>query len=209
MRTKNLFNADLIPSDYEADEASAESVEPSSPRSEELRNFEAYNRTALPLLVEANLRAIVESRIAPIEEHVRARIVDIVRTSQSTVARNFNLMNAPTSSADDRTQPHSQTVTLADLRTQSREEPARTSGDDSTDHPSELYREPPHLNAEASATSLGPLSSRQEFQNLSSDSGYSSIANSCACSCHDYSNTWSTANSKKLSNCAADFQLMK
>lgn len=209
MSTKNPFNADLITSDYEADEASAENVEPSLPRSEELRNFEAYNRTALPLLVEANLRSIVESRIAPIEEHVRAMVVDIVRTSQSTVARNFNLMNAPTSSADDRTQPHSQTVNLADLGTQPPEEPARTSGDDGADHPSELYREPPHLNAEASATSLGPMSSVQEFQILSSDSGYSSIPNSCACSCHDYSKTSDTVNSKKFVNGAPDFQLMK
>ena len=63
---KNPFEADLI-SDYEAEEAYAENVEPSSPRSEELRNFETYNRTALPLLVEANLRAIVDSQIAPIE----------------------------------------------------------------------------------------------------------------------------------------------
>ena len=195
-------------SDYEADEVGAENVEPSSPRSEELRSFETYNRTALPILVEAHLRAIVEAQIAPIEERVREMVVEIVRTCQSTVARNFALMITPTS-ADDRTQPHSQTVTLADLGTNTRQEPARTSGDDGADHPSELYREPPHLNAEASATSLGPVSNVQECPTLSSDSGYSSIPNSCACFCHDYSNTWNTANSKKLSDCAPDSQLMK
>lgn len=53
MYLKDIFEADLVTSDYEADEVSAETFEPSSPQSEELRNFETYNRTALPLLVEA------------------------------------------------------------------------------------------------------------------------------------------------------------
>ena len=206
---QNSFKADHITSDYEVDEVSTESVEPSSPQSEELRNFETYNRTALPLLVEANLRAIVESQIAPIEERVRAMIVDIVRTSQSTVARNFNSMNAPTSSADDETQPHSQTVRLAELGALSIDEPAQTFGVDDADHPSELYHEPPHLNAEVSATFPDSVSIATGSQNHSSDSGYSSLPNSCACSCHGYSNTWNLGNCMKLLVCVPDLRLMR
>ena len=206
---RNSFKADHITSDYGVDEVPAENVEPSSPRSEELRNFETYNRTALPLLVEANLRAIVESQIAPIEERVRAMVVDIVRTSQSTVVRNFNRMNVPTSSTDDEMQPNLQRVSSAELGPHISEEPAQTSGIDGADHPSELYHEPPHLNAEASASFPDPGSIATGSQNHSSDSGYSSLLNSCPCSCHDHSNTWSTADSKKLLNCAPDSQLMK
>ena len=163
--------------------------------------------------MEAHLRAIVDSEIAPIEERVRAMVVDIVRTSQSTVARNFNLTIAPMPSADDRTQPHSQTVTLAELGTTTREELARLPRDDTADNPSDLYREPPHLSTEASTISPDPVHSVPGSQNLSSDSGYSSLPNTCACFCHDYPHSWSTArdtaNSKKLPNCALDFPLMK
>ena len=151
----------------------------------------------------------MESQIAPIEERVRAMVVDIVRTSQSTVARNYNLMIAPTSSADDRTQPVSSTLILAEIGVHTREEPARLSRNDTADDPLDLYREPPHLNSEASATTLGPVSSVTATQNLSSDSGYSSIPNTCACFCHDYSNTGNTANGMRLSKRAPIFQLMK
>ena len=171
--------------------------------------FETYNRTALPLLVEASLRAIVESQIAPIEERVRAMVVDIVRTSQSAVARNLNFIIAKTSSADERTQPLSPTLILAEIGVHTREEPARLFRNDTADDPLDLYREPPHLSAEASATTLGPVSSLSGTQNLNSDSGYSSIPNSCACFCHDYSNTGNTTNGKKLSKCTLNFQLME
>ena len=202
----NSISVDLSVLDYDQDDISPENCEPSSPLSQDLRAFEAYeaySRTEVPLLVEARLRAIVESQIAPIEERVRAMVVDIVRTSQSTVTRNFNLMIAPTSSADDRTQPHSQIVTLGESSAPTREEPGPLSGDDAADNPLDLY-----LNAEASATTPAPVSSVTGTQNPSSDPGYSSLPYSCACSCHDYPN-WDTANGKELSDCAPDFQLMQ
>ena len=198
------LRADLPTLDYEADDITPDSLESSSSRSQELRDFEVYNRTTLPLLVEASLRPIIGSQVAPIGEMV----IDVVRTCQSTVARNFDLMIAPTSSADDRTQPHSPTVTLTEIGIHTREESARLSMNDTADESLDLYHEPPHLNAEASATNLGPVSSVTGTQVSSSDSGYSSIPNSCACFCHGYSNTGNTANGKKLSTCAPNFQLM-
>ena len=101
-------------------------------------------------------------------------------------------------------QPHSQIVALGESSASSREEPARLPRNDTADNPLDLYREPPHLNAEASTISPDPVNIATVSQNLSSDSGYSSIPHSCACSCHNYSNTENVANGKKLSNSAPD-----
>lgn len=194
--------------DYDAHDLTLADLEPSSPRSQELRDFEAYNRTTLPLLVEANLRAIVESQIAPIEERVRAMVVDVVRTCQSTVARNFYLMVAPASSTHDRTQPSTQTTASTEAAAQSQEESTQAYLDDTGETSSSFFREPPHLNAEAGSSFPGPISSIGGSQNPYSDSGYSSLPCSCSCSCHDYSNTWNTANGKELSSCSLHLQLM-
>ena len=183
-----------------------------SPRSQELRDFEAYNRTTLPLLVEANLRAIVESQIAPIEERVRAMVVDIVRTSQSTVARNFHFTIAPASIAGDRMQSSSQTIASPERAMHTHGEPAQTDSVGIVDNSLNFFREPPHLNAEASASAPGPVSDYNSFsrhQNSYSDSGYASLPSSCNCSCHGYSHSWITANGEKLSKCVSDPKLIR
>lgn len=161
----------------------------------------------------------MESQIAPIEDRVRAMVVDIVRTSQSTVVRNYNLMIAPTSSADHRAQSHSPTVNLNDIGVHTREGRAPLPTIDAAENAVDLYREPPHLSTEASTPSFDPffdpyfdpyfdpVSSVTGPQDLGSDSGYSSNPHSCACSCH--SNTWNVPSSKKFSNCAPDVQLNK
>lgn len=200
-------NSHLIILDYDADDLTLGNLESPSPRSQELRDFEAYNRTTLPLLVEANLRAIVESQVAPIEERVRAMVVDIVRTCQSTVARNFHLMVAPNLSADDQTAPSTQPTASAEAAIQPQEDAAQAFLDDSGRKSLDFFREPPHLNAEAGFSFSGPISSVGGSQDPNSDSGYSSLPCSCSCSCHDYSNTWNTANGKELSSCSLDLQL--
>lgn len=198
--------------DYEVDHPSPESQEPSSPRSRELRDFEIYNRTTLPLLVEANLRAIVESQIAPIEERVRAMVVDIVRTCQSTIARNYHLTIAPTSSASNRMRSSSPATASAETTFPTIVEPTQKAVNDATGNSFDFFREPPHLNAEASASVPGPVynpTDVTECQNPSSDSGYGSLQERCGCSCHDYSNAWNTANGKKLSSCVLNLQLTR
>ena len=204
----NHLKSDIVALDYQEDDLSLESLEPSSSRSQELRDFDTYNRTTLPLLVEANLRAIVESQIAPIEERVRAMVVDIVRTCQLTVARDYQLTIAPASLANDRTQPSNQTIASAESSGQTDREPIqtpwyRTAGLDS-------FHEPPHANAEASASLPGPThnhSSATESQNSNSDSGYSSLGFTCSCSCHDHPNPPNTPDGKKFSTCAPILQL--
>ncbi|KAL8838910.1 MAG: hypothetical protein Q9170_001947 [Blastenia crenularia] len=69
-----------------------------SPQSQELANFEAYARVELPRLVEANLQTVVNAELAPIEENLRAVLVDIVRRCQSTVAQNYNRFQITSSS---------------------------------------------------------------------------------------------------------------
>ena len=187
-------------SDYETDDITLENLEPVSPRSQGLRDFENYSQTALPLLVEANLRAIVETQNAPIEERVRAMFVNIVRTCQSTVARNFHLTVSQPSSANGRMQSSSQTIAPAETNVHTRTERGNSSRDDTTDDSLDFSREPPHLNAEVSAPFLGPLGNVTGSQGPNSDSGFESSPFSCACSCHDYSNTWNVANGKKFPN---------
>ena len=66
-----------------------------SPQSRGFADFEAYSRTELPRLVEANLQAMINAEMAPLEENLRAMLVDIVRRCQSTVAQNYGRINSP------------------------------------------------------------------------------------------------------------------
>ena len=130
---------------------------------------------------------------------MRAIVVDIVRTCQSTVAHNFQLTIAPASLAN-RTQSSHQTAASNENAGQTDAEPTQTLGNGTAGL--EFFNEPPYVNAEASASLLGLVydhSSATGYQNQGSDSGYSSLPFSCSCSCHGYSNTWNTATGKKLS----------
>ena len=85
--TDQIFHS----TDFEAQVQLPESFAPSSPATQELEEFEAYNRRALPRLVEANLQAMVNTEMVPLEENLRRLLVDIVRRCQSTVAENFRV----------------------------------------------------------------------------------------------------------------------
>lgn len=202
----------LTTSDYDVDDRTLINLDSPSPRSQELRDFEAYNRTTLPLLVEANLQAIVESQVAPIEERVRTMVVDIVRTCQSTVARNFHLMVAPALSANVRMQSSTQTAATTEVAGQTYEGSVDPLMDETRRDSLNSFREPPHLNLEASASALGSIynySSIAGSWNQSSDSGYPSISFSCSCSCHQSNNIGNTTNGEELSNCSLNLQLTK
>lgn len=141
----------------------------------------------------------MESQVAPIEERVRAMVVDIVRTCQSTVARNFHLMVAPNPSADDQTATSTQPTASIEAALQSQKESNHALFDNTRGSSSAFFREPPYLNAEVGSSFSGPINSVGGSQDPGSDSGYSSLPNSCSCSCHGHSKTWNTANGKELS----------
>ena len=202
--------SDIVATDYEEDDTSLETRGPSSPQSQELRDFDIYNRAHLPLLVEASLRAIVAPQLAPIEEHLRALVVGLVRTCQSTVARNFQLMVAPAPLANERTQSSNQTVASTESAGQTDGEPMQTFGSGTAGM--EFFCEAPHVDAEASSSLPGPMynhGSVTSNQNSNSDSGYFSLPFSCSCSCHDYSSPSITASGKKPSTCGTKLQLMQ
>ena len=173
--------------DYEAQNLATGFFEPPSPGSKELRDFEVYNRTTLPLLVEANLRAIVEAQVAPIEERVRTMVVDIVRTCQSTVARNFHLTIAPSSSVHDRTLPSFQSLFSNENTAHTHEEPVHGSAYDSAGNSLNFFQEPSPINTEASASLPTPMydqSGSINPQSGSQDSGYGTLPDCCDCHCH-------------------------
>ena len=166
----------------------AESLGPSSPGSRELRDFEAYSRTALPLLVEAHLQVIVSSQVAPIEERVRAMMVDIVRTCQSTVARSFHLTIAPTSSVQDRAPSTTQATASNDINTNSQEEPLQDSAYAIGSNSLDFFRETSLLTSEAGASfpiTMYNHSNSINSQRQSQDSGYETPPRNCDCHCHD------------------------
>ena len=157
----------------------------SSPSSD-LRNFETYNRTTQPLLVEASLRAVVNVEVAPIEERLRTLVVNIVRNCQATVAQNFELLNnRPTIAGVPRqTSSNENLPQVAEEESSGREE---GTGGGADTHGPNLFVEPPHLNGDI-VTSVPVVSNYLTCQNKHlariSDSGYGLHSNSCGCSCH-------------------------
>lgn len=172
--------------DFEATIYSDESVAPSSPASQELREFEAYNRTALPRLVEANLQAIVDTQMRPIEDNLRTLVVDIVRRCQSTVEENFRVIREPKVDTGSNSQPSaSQNISLTQPRDNAFSNEGQVSA--SVTDMTHFFHEPPHMGMEASISNndfLGPPNNPECPQNEYVDSGYGSTLDSCHCGCH-------------------------
>lgn len=192
--------------DYDADEVTLGNPESLPPRSQEPRD-----PTTLHPSIEANLRAIVESQVAPIAENVRAMSVDLVRTCQATIAHNFHLMIAPVSSANDRLHLSTQTAASTEAAGQTYESIDQFR-DETRGSSFDFLREPPHLNAEASTSSISSnynYNSVAGNQNQSSDSGYPIISFSCSCSCHESNNLENAANGEELSKCPLNPRLTK
>lgn len=160
----------------------------SSPRSQELRNFEIYQRTELPLFVETEIRNIVNTELAPIEATLRIQLEDIVRRCLSRMAENFQLSNVPPSSTvNTNASPSLPAPPPQSEHASQLVELPRMTGTASA--ALEFFQEPPHLNAFASASAPGPAYPNDDTApGLSSDSGYSSGLSSCQCSCHPTTN---------------------
>lgn len=156
-----------------------------SPRSQNLEDFETYSRTELPRLVEANLQVMVDAQIAPLEESLKALLVDLVRRCQSTVAQNYGRIN-PTIPADGGAElPKATTPTLVDQTptTSAKATLAQSAdGKSTTNEPQHdgpyFFEEPPLLTgneADAIAALFPSLPHNDAF-----DSGYGSQR---ACTC--------------------------
>ena len=162
----------------------------SSPQSQELQNFEAYNRRVLPQLVEASLSAAISNDLAPLEERVRSIVGDIIRTCQSTVFQNFQRLNTSGSPRPGLVVNPPASMLRPIIGAEGND--TSTHIGSSTPSTSRFYQEPPHLNSDrtfASFETLRNYDSPQQRNNQSSDSGYGSITRGCQCACHKCSDS--------------------
>ena len=165
-----------------------ESFTPSSPVTQELEEFEAYNCRALPRLVEANLQAMVNTKMVPIEEDLRRLLVDIVRRCQSTVAEKFRVtrpqrkvsINSPQQSSS---QAISQLPSGGETFLTNSQLLAPTIADTTLG----FSEEPPHVHVEAGPSYPRPPEGTDRLetpQNQLTDSGYGGFPEACDCNCH-------------------------
>ena len=125
---------------------------------------------------------MVDAVFAPIEATLRTQLEDIVRRCLARMAENFQLLNVASSTTVDTTA----TPPLPGLL------PPNEPYNPVPQFPCKMvapsmaldfFREPPHLDAEASASAPSVANSGQEtLPSSHTDSGYGS--NSCQCSCH-------------------------
>ena len=148
--------------------------------------FEAYNRTTLRL-VEERLRAVFDEEVAPIEERVRTRFVDIVRDCQATAARDFELSNSQSGIIREPRQasPYGTRLPrIVEERSSGREE---DSGEGAGVHRPNSFVEPQHLD-EGMIMSAPVASNYPSNQDTTlartSDYTYGSYSDPCECSCH-------------------------
>ena len=141
---------------------------------------------------------MVESEAALIEERVRAMVVDVVRTAQSTIARNFRHTIAPISQAHDRIPSSPQESSLNENTTHIHEEPIQSPAYGIAGNSLDSFRVPSLLTDEASAslpTTIYDPSDSITHQSQSQDSGYGTLNDPCNCLCH-YPSTWDTTMGK-------------
>lgn len=158
---------------------------PSTPNSRGLADFEAYNRTELPRLVEANLQVMVNAEIAPLEESLKAFLVDIVRRCQSTVAQNYSRIKSSESSAIAAPIAPPNTVSSMPFIEAAHSHyppsmtvPEVTTSINNISHVQSFFEEPPLLNARKAALTSGSFchnNAHVPSNNIGSDSGYGTL----------------------------------
>jgi len=177
------------PLDFDATVQSNESIARSSPASQELRDFEAYNRTMLPRLVEENLQVVVNTEMAPLEQNIRSQLVDIVRRCLSTLAQNYRATRELNGDVMGFSQPPaSQAAPPAHFREHGLSHEDFVSANDTGSNMADFFLEPPHMGSGMS--SLYPnlpegSNCPEPSQDQPIDSGYGSVPDSCDCACHN------------------------
>ena len=184
--------------DFEAQVQLPESFPPPSPATQELEEFEAYNRRALPRLVEANLQAMVDTKMVPIEEDLRRLLVDIVRRCQSIVAESFRVTRSPRKvMTDSPQQSSSQAISPLPPRGETLLTDSQLLAPTIADTTLGFFEEPRHVHVEAgpSCPRLPEGTDRLEPpQNQFTDSGYGGFPEACDCDCHLVSEIDDTVN---------------
>ena len=182
--------------DFEETVQANEEMAPSSPESREVQTFEAYARTALPQMVEAEFSTIINARVEPIEQEMRTQIGDIVRDCLSKLEQDFRQsretrpeISVRSPSSNSYIVPGIETGGGVSLNANHSESLAPP-----IDNVSDFYREPPHMGVEANDGYDHFQPAPQPHPNQSSDSGYGSTE-ACPCVCHVF-----TSKSHRLAN---------
>ena len=170
-------------SDFETTVQADDSMTPSSPASQELWEFGAYSRAALPQLVEANLRATLDTDLKPIEENLRTQLVDIVRRCQSVVEENFRITRGSKVGTGDGLEPIISAQPGEDVPLSHTPVPATTMQGQMTD----FFHEPPLMAPEMNisfAPIAGFTGGPDPFKGQLVDSTYGTLPEPCECVCH-------------------------
>ena len=147
-------------------------------------SFDELNQQAVLALVDAHLRVRFRAQMGPMEDRLRAEIVDIVRKCQSAVAASFQSSPEPLTSLVGATQPsldlqRASQPFMVGSSNQASEAQAPMAANIS---PSFL-QEPPFVDFDdvSLVQQLRPVRLSQSQIN---DSGYGSQDSRCDCSCH-------------------------
>ena len=166
----------------------------SSPSLQGLSDFESYSRTELPRLIEANLQAMVDAEVAPLEENIKALVVDVVRRCQSTVAQNYGRIKSSTDITATQTgEKSTPAIEQADLQNANAHEAGfiQPSYDEPPFRDQPVFFPEPAAIADWAAADASHeqepfLSHEQEpFLSLQSDSGYGTLLDAYECQCGD------------------------
>ena len=137
-------------------------------------------------MIEANLQAMVDAEIAPLEENIKALVVDVVRRCQSTVAQNYGRIKSSTDV----------TATQVEEKSAHAIEPLHRQNTNAHDagFVQSLFTEPPFRDqpvflsdsaAIADWAATNTLEGQQSFPSLHSDSGYGTLLDGYGCQCGD------------------------
>ncbi len=162
------------------------SVPHSLPVSLELAEFQSYSKTALPILIEANLRAATESQLRPIEDELKETLMDTVRRCLSMVTENFKSMKRRSSKMSD-AQRGSKRDSMRDVEA-SNKSPGKDLGlsDLTTSVANEESRRPEHKAHELTLGNLNGIA-RGTDQDNAILRGFDGGSHLCACVCHVFS----------------------
>ncbi|KAG8533974.1 uncharacterized protein KY384_001717 [Bacidia gigantensis] len=180
-----LFPGARIPSPYWQPETDSEQAEdPSSPQSRQLQEFEAYSRRVLPQLVEAHLSASLDNDLAPLEETLKARVGDLVRSCQSMVYEKFQKFQQ----TSKETQEAQSRPSASDSQPNFKPNDTLTRNITPPEQSNKLFfDEPTHLQPAIDFSDVVNKDDGMKYnatQSRTADSGYGSASQSCLCSCH-------------------------
>lgn len=188
---------DSSPIDYEASNNSTQEAASLSPDSQNLETFDVRRTIELPTAIEAELRIITNTELAPVEAGLRLQVEDIVRRCLARLAASPLPTREKTAGSEIPQEVASPILDQANTRSylpppviaSQSHQASVTSNASTTYYPPALnfYEEPPYLapNIPSPMPYLPfPMDMPVPSVHPYSDSGYESSQSACHCYCH-------------------------